>query len=123
MSRASLLRARRPFSLYELNQAWGGIEGILSADGFFVGGALLRINGSMSEVSPYDPSDENTLFEGWTVSNTNEGAIGVNIGALRGKWSVVDSDDLYHSRCPIKAGPGLETFYSSNPELQNLPDP
>ncbi len=122
MKQASLVTAKRPFSLYELNQSWGGIQGMVEAGAVFVVGAVLKLNASMSVVSAYDQADPNTLFEGWTVYNTDDGSIGVGIGFLQGKWSVVRNADLFTSRCPIKSGPGLERFYSSDPKLQDLPD-
>jgi hypothetical protein len=123
MTSPSLLVARRPFSLYELTQAWGGIEFAGEAGAYLKGAAILSLNASMSVFSSYTPSDTNTLFEGWRVYNTDDGSVGAGIYAVQGKWSVERYDNLYINRCPIKSGPGLENFYSNRQELQDLPSP
>jgi hypothetical protein len=88
MTSTTLLVARRPFSLHELSQVWGGIEFAGEAGAYVAGAAILSINGSMSTFSSYSPSDPNTLFEGWRVYNTDDGSAGAGIFAVQRKWSI-----------------------------------
>jgi hypothetical protein len=122
MTDATLLTARRPFSLYELSQAWGGIEFAGEVGAIAAGATTLFINASMSVISAYSPSDSNTLFQHWPAYNYDGGSVGAGIFFVQGKWSVGRSGDIYHHRCPIKSGPGLENFYSTRQELRDLPD-
>lgn len=123
MANVSLKTAKRPFSLYDLDQSWGGIEWAGESNILIDGAAILSINASSSVVSAYSESDPSTLFEGWTVFNRDDGSVGASLYWVQGKWSVVRWGDLYTKRCPIKGRPGLENFYSSSPKLRHLLSP
>ncbi|WP_274354466.1 hypothetical protein [Roseinatronobacter alkalisoli] len=89
----TLVTARTPFSLLDVSQAWGMVEGF-NADIVISGAQLYWL--TMHNNFRFLSSDR-IYMERQRVANLSGGGIGLGIGNLFGQFAVSDNHSLYHA--------------------------
>lgn len=87
----TLVTARTPFSLLDVEQAWGMVEGF-NAD-IYVAGAQVYWLTMHNE--PRFLNSDRKYMERQRVSNLDDGSIGAGVGNLYGNFSIAEYYDLY----------------------------
>jgi hypothetical protein len=120
----TLVTARSPFSLLDVSQAWGMVEGF-NADVVLAGAQVYWL--TMHNRFRFLNSDR-VYMERQRVANLDDGSIGLGIGSMFGQFSVEESHSLYHafgqSRDPLdrpyRIIPNVTPFIAELPPARSL---
>jgi len=118
----TLVTARTPFSLLDLSQAWGMVEGF-NVDVYIAGAQVywLTLHNNFRFVN-----SDRKYMERQRVANLDDGSIGAGIGSLFGKVTVEKHYDLYHefgksndkNARPYSRIPAVHPFIAGLPPAQ-----